>query len=188
MFTVVKTLFFSLSEYEKIAISKDVVDAFIKNNLPDYKIYPVQGDGLCIFHAFSEGIFWLRGFRILVDEIMIALKDQLTSFKAYYSNFSESSVDIVEELDRIFQNPLANYDSDTTDLFLAALSDHYEVNVMVYQSNAEKCWIVNLSNINSPFAETLHFARTLSLHIDLVIRCAHEDVSKGRCFQGLFVK
>jgi len=155
-----------------------LVDAFINDNLPGYKISHVQGDGLCIFHAFSEGMFWLRGFRIPVEEIKTALRDQLTSFKAYYSNFSESSVDIVEELDRIFQNPLANYDSDTTDLFLSALSDHFEVNVVVYQSNAEKCWIVNLSNMDSPFNDTLHFARSLSLHVDPVVYRGNEDINK----------
>lgn len=151
-----------------------MVNSFIEDNLPGYRIYPVQGDGLCIFHAFSEGMFWLRGFRIPVEEIKSALKDQLTTFKPYYSDFSESSVDIVDELDRIFQNPLANYDSDTTDLFLAALSDTFEVNVVVFQSNAEECWILNLSNTESPFTETLHFARTLSLHVDPVIRCGNE--------------
>ena len=73
-------------------------------------------------------MFWLRGFRIPVDEMKSALKDQLTTFKPYYSNFNESTIDIVDELDRIFKSPLENYDSDTTDLFLGALSDIFEVN------------------------------------------------------------
>ena len=142
--------------------------------MPGHKIYPVQGDGLCILHAFSEGMFWLRGFRIPVDEMKSALKDQLTTFKPYYSNFSESTIDIVDELDRIFKSPLENYDSDTTDLFLAALSDIFEVNVVVFQSNAAKCWIVNLYNMENPFDQTLHFARTLSLHVDPVIPCSND--------------
>ena len=73
------------------------------------------------------------------------------------------------KFETIMKDPLKFYDSDMTDLFLSALGDAFEVNVIVFQSDDAKCWVVNLSNKENPFKETLYFARSLSLHIDPVI-------------------
>ena len=75
------------------------------------------------------------------------------------------------EFETTMKDPLKLYDSDTTDLFLSALTDAFEINAIVCQSDDAKCWVVNLSNEENHFKETLYFARSLSLHIDLVIPC-----------------
>ena len=59
----------------------------------------------------------------------------------------------------IMKDPLKCYDSDMTDLFLSALGDAFNVNVIVFQSAVAKCWVVNLSSKENPFKETLYFAR-----------------------------
>ena len=44
------------------------------------------------------------------------------------------------------KDSLKFFDSDTTDLFSSALGDAFEVNVIIFQSDDAKCWVVNLSN------------------------------------------
>ena len=63
------------------------------------------------------------------------------------------------KFETIMKDPLKCYDSDVTDLFLSALGDAFNVNVIVFQSAVAKCWVVNLSNKENPFKETLYFAR-----------------------------
>ena len=77
------------------------------------------------------------------------------------------------------KDPLTFYDSDPTDLFLSAFGDDFKVNIIVFQSDDAMCWVVNLSNKENPFKETLYFARSLSLHIDPVIPC--EKLKNFRC-------
>ena len=47
------SLCFSLSQHEKLVISKDVAEDYVRKHLPGHLILPVKGDGLCILHAFS---------------------------------------------------------------------------------------------------------------------------------------
>ena len=75
------------------------------------------------------------------------------------------------EFEIIMKDSLKFQGSDTTDLFLSVLGDALKVNVIVFQSDDAKCWVVTLSNEENPFAETLYFARSLSLRIDPVIIC-----------------
>ena len=121
-----------------------------------------------MFHSFAEGIFSLRGFTLSIEEIRSTLRSYLISHKDHYSKFGENHVDIVSELDKLFENPLSNYLNDTCDIYLKAMGDAYKVNIVVFQSNSEKCWIINLSNENL-HSDTLYFARTLSAHVDPVL-------------------
>ena len=66
-------------------------------------------------------------------------------------------------------DPSKFYDSDKADLFLSAPGDVFKVNVIVLQSVNAKCCVVDLSNDENSFKESLYFARSLSLHIDPVI-------------------
>ena len=63
------------------------------------------------------------------------------------------------KFETIMKDPLKCYDSDVTDLFMSALGDAFNVNVIVFQSAVAKYWVVNLSNKENPFKETLYFAR-----------------------------
>ena len=74
-------------------------------------------------------------------------------------------------------NPLSNYNGDTTDLYLAALGETYDVNIVVFQSNQEKFWILNLSNMENPYPETSYFARTLLLHVVPVIPSQKKEIN-----------
>ena len=131
----------------------------------------MQGDGLCILHAFVEGIFHLLDVYKSIPDVQEGLKNQLEENKEHYSHFSVDTKDIMVEFETIIKDPLKFYDSDTTNLFLSALGDAFKVNVIVFQSDDAKCWVVNLSNEEGPFKEALYFARSLSLHIDPVIPC-----------------
>ena len=104
-----------------------------------------------------------------MNEVRSTVKNYLTAHKDELSGFSETDVDIVNELDKLFENPLANYGNNTNDLYLKVLGDAYKVNTVIFQSDAKKCWIVDMSNVENPYTDTLYFARTLSLHIDPVI-------------------
>ena len=108
---------------------------------------------------FIEGILDLRGFQISIDDMKTTLTDHLVSFKHYYSKVSENILDVVSELleYRIFENPLENYDSETTDLFLSPLGHTFDVNVIVYQSIHERCWILNLSDVRQPISRHVIF-------------------------------
>ena len=133
--------------------------------LPGFEIRRVQGDGLCILHAFVEGIFYLLDVYKSIPDVQEVLKNPLEKSKEHYSHFSADSKDIMVEFETIMKDPV------TTDLFLSALEDAFKVNIIVFQSNEAKCWVVNLSNEENPFNDILYFARSLSLHIDPVIPC-----------------
>ena len=131
----------------------------------------MQGDGLCILHVFVEGIFHLCDVHKSIPDVQEVLENQSEKNKEHYSYFIAGTKDIMVEFEMIMKDPLKLYDSDTTDSFLSALTDAFEINAIVCQSDDAKCWVVNLSNEENPFKETLYFARSLSLHIDLVIPC-----------------
>lgn len=123
---------FRLSQYEKIAQSKDIIKRYIFETLPGFNILSVPGDGLCSLHAFSEGMFTVHGTRYSISENKTRLKDQLKENKDYYSKFSVATVDVIEELEHILSNPLLNYDSDTTDLFLKRLAMHSKLTLLSF--------------------------------------------------------
>ena len=58
----------------------------------------------------------MRGFRIPLEEVKESLTEHLTSFESQYAQFSEESVNIIDVLNKLFENPLSNYNGDTTDL------------------------------------------------------------------------
>ena len=64
---------------------------------------------------------------------------------------------------------MAYYNSNTADLFLVALGNAYKANIMVFQSNEQKCWICDINNNEHSFSSRLHFARTLSPHVDPIV-------------------
>lgn len=161
--------FFSLSTYERIVLSKEKVENFIKDNFPEYKIKSVAGDGLCILKAFQEALM-SNEENVTLDDIILQLKKEIQEKEDFYRSFSPGSIDINDELDKYLKDPLIHYSGDTVDLFLVALGNAYEANIIVFQSNFEYAWITDLSNHANGYKKTLHFARTESLHIDPVVR------------------
>ena len=73
------------------------------------------------------------------------------------------------ELEKFLVNPLGYYTEDTSDLFLLALGNAFKVNVIAFQSNTERCWIVDSSKDSSNLP-SLFFGRTLSAYIEPIIK------------------
>ena len=96
------------------------------------------------------------------------------------------------ELEKFLDNPLDCYTEDTSDLFLLGLGNAFKVNVIAFQSNTEICWIVDSSK-NSCDLPSLYFRRTLSVHIEPIIKNKQmseednfdkDDVVNTKCICG----
>ena len=83
--------------------------------------------------------------------------------------------DISEEVESFFTNPLRNYRMEYVDVFLEALSMAFEVNIIIFQSNASYCEIINNINVANNFKHTLYFLRTESMHFDPVVPKADDE-------------
>ena len=81
--------------------------------LNGFEIRSVQGDGLCIVHAFVEGIFHLRDVYKSIPDVQEVLKNQLEKNKEHYSHFSDDAKDIMVEFEITMKDPLKLCDSDS---------------------------------------------------------------------------
>ena len=76
-------LFFKFSSTpEKIALSKEVAENFIKVELPNFGIKSVPGDGLCIIHAFRESLSYI-GRNQTLEQIKGALRQEMPHYQKY---------------------------------------------------------------------------------------------------------
>ena len=62
-----------------------------------FEIRRVQGDGLCMLHAFIEGIFHIRDIYKSIPDVKEVMKNELEKNKEHYSHFSADAKDIVVE-------------------------------------------------------------------------------------------
>ena len=87
----------------------------------------------------------------------------------HYQKYSDTNV--ITQLDKYLEDPLNEYEKDTVDFFLPALGRAYRVNVLIFQSDCEKCVILDDSvhTDNALHKKTLYFVRTLSLHVDPIV-------------------
>ena len=122
------------------------VDAFINENLPGYVIKVVPGDGKCILSAFSEALLNIVGKNVKFEEMVTQLRREFLNKYEFYKQFCTEGVDLLSELERFLEEPLRYYNIDVVALFIKALGNAFEVNIIIFQSNAEQCWIINLSN------------------------------------------
>ena len=51
-----------------------------------------------------------------------------------------SSVNVALELENFLREPLSYYSSETDDLFIFALGNYYNFNVVIYHADTTKCW------------------------------------------------
>ena len=61
---------------EKIVCSWEIVEAFVKTNLPGHTIKPVPRDGYCIIHAFVEKLL-STGCKVTFDDLKTCLQNEL---------------------------------------------------------------------------------------------------------------
>ena len=156
-----------------------MADQYIRDSMPGYYVKSVPRDGLCILHAFRECLLSI-GVGESYHDVVVALRNEIQ--KDIYNDIYSSSlngVNLVQELDRYIENPLAEYDSHISDIYLEALGMAYGVNIIVFQSNCEEVRILENINADNHFEHTVYFVRTLSLHFDPVIPVFYADPAEG---------
>ena len=67
------------------------------------------------------------------------------------------------------KSPLECYNSNISDMLLAAFGDTFKVNIKVFQSDCHKCYIIDLSDKQKRYNTTLYYVRSLSPHFDAII-------------------
>ena len=100
------SLFYRLSEHEGLVISHGAVTNYVKHMLPGFEITWVQGDGLCILHAFVEGISDLLDVYKSIPDVQEVLKNQLEKNNEHYSHFSADTKGIMVEFEIIMKDSL----------------------------------------------------------------------------------
>ena len=127
------------------------------------------GDGMCMLWSFFIALKYLFNEGFPIESITKLLRRDLLINHGFYQQFSVDNIDVLVELERFLENLLGYYTEDTSGLFLLALGNAFNVNVIVFQSNTERCWIVDSSK-NSSDLPSLYFGRTLSAHIEPIIK------------------
>ena len=120
-----------------------------------------------------------------IDDLLKSLRSEILINFGFYAPFVNDISTFLQQLEEFSQDPLKNYNTDTGDIFLMALGNHYNVNVVIMQSNEEKCWTTDLAD-KRKYTCTLHFARSLSLHFDPIV-LRYED-SNSECSELEIVK
>ena len=121
----------------------------------------VLGDGMCMLGSFSIALKYVFSEEFPVQSITKSLRRDLLTNQGFYQQCSVDNINLLVELEKFLDNPLRYYTEDTSDLFLLALGDAFKVNVIVFQSNTERCWIADSSK-NSSDLPSLYFGRTLN--------------------------
>ena len=146
-----------------------MLDIYIQEEMPDYEIIRVADDGLCVLWAFKECMEVATGKEVAMDDIKEKLRKEMSD-TFYQTLFPlNAKLCVRDEVQRFLIHPLGSYGSEICDMFLAALSNAYKVNIKIYQSNLKKCWVTDLSDERKGYERTLYFARCLSAHVDAIV-------------------
>ena len=119
-------------------------------------------------HSFGEVIKDV-GINVDLSEIKSRLREELVTPKSFYQEFSYSKEDILESLENYLKSPMTNYNEDTTDLYLFALANSFDLSLAVVKSNDKTCWIESLVEKDENRTK-IFFLKTLSQHIDPICR------------------
>ena len=88
------------------------------------------------------------GINVDLSEIKSRLREELVTRKSFYQEFSYSKEDILESLENYLKSLMTNYNEDTTDLYLFALANSFDLSLAVVKSNDKTCWIESLVEKN----------------------------------------
>ena len=88
---------------------------------------------MCILHSFRKALDSI-GIEVTLEEINSILKLELPTNKDY-GNFTTSGVKISNELQLFLNSPMTYYNADTTDLFLFALVNFFDIIIVIFKSN-----------------------------------------------------
>ena len=103
---------------------------------------------------------------ITLHDILHHVRQEILTKYEFYQNFYADDEDVLTDVDNFLSNSLKYCNSYTPNLLLIALGNTFEANVVVFQSNKEKCWILNMSDNIDEFTKNLYFGRTAFMHID----------------------
>ena len=81
--------------------------------------------------------------------------------------------------ERFLENPLWQYNENTTDLFLHALGNSYNVNIIVIKSDRNSSWIEDITPNDGGENKTLYFVKTLPEHIDPILSCTPQTIGEN---------
>ena len=111
-----------------------MLDIYIQEEMPDYEIIRVAGDGLCVLWAFKECMEVATGKEVAMDDIKEKLRKEMSD-TFYQTLFPlNAKLCVRDEAERFLIHPLGSYayDSEICDMFLAALGNAYNVNIKIY--------------------------------------------------------
>ena len=120
--------------------------------------------------VFVSYMHFVKACPILVEnQTLEQIKGALRQEMPHYQKYSDTNV--ITQLDKYLEDPLNEYEKDTVDFFLPANGRAYGVKVLIFQSDCEKCVILDDSvhTDNALHTKSLYFVRTLSLHVDPVV-------------------
>ena len=151
-------MFIFSDEYVNTVWSKKTAIGYIEERLPGNQIKAVKGNGMCILHSFREALDSI-GIEVTLEEIKSVLKLELSTNKDYGS-FTISGVNISNELQLFLSSPLTYYNADTTDLFVFALDNFFDINIVILKSVKENVGLRILKKNDGCIRETVHFVKT----------------------------
>ena len=129
----------------------------------------MQGDALCILNTFVEEIFRICDVHKSIPDVQEMLKNQLEKNEEHCSHFSADTKNIMVKFETIKKDlNILWFDKF---IFECPWGCFYSYCNFFFQSDDAKYWIVNSSNEENHFEETLYFPRSFSSHIDTVIPC-----------------
>ena len=80
--------------------------------------------------SFLMGIMPILEIDLTLDDIISTLRKEFSENAHVYQPFSADD-DLCNAYERFLENPLREYNENTTDLFLHALSNSYNVNMLL---------------------------------------------------------
>ena len=115
-------------------------------------------------------------------ETNLTLDDIISTFRKKYSENAHicqpfsSDDELCNVFERFLENPLGKYNENTTDLFLHALCNSYNENIILIKSDRNSSWIEDITPNAGGENKTLNFVKTLSEHIDPILSCAPQTM------------
>ena len=158
-----------------IVISQEKAAEFIKANVPSHKIFHVEGDRLCTLRSFLMRIRSTFETDLTLDDIISTFRKKYSENAHICQPFS-SDDDLCNVFERFLENSLGKYNENTTDLFLHALCNSYNENIILIKSDRNSSWIEDITPNAGGENKTLNFVKTLSEHIDPILSCAPQTM------------
>ena len=115
---------------------------------------------------------------LTLDDIISTLGKEYSE-NVHISQPVSSDDDLCNTFERFLENPLGKYNENTTDLFLHALCNSYNQNIIVTKSDRNSSWIEDITPNDGGKNKTLYFVKTLSEHRDPILSCTPQTMGEN---------